>query len=125
MTCSIIPLFKAYFTEGKNVNDTDTLLQLGIEIGLSAIEVGELLSSDAYAADVQEDIQKAQALGINGVPFFVINDKYGISGAQPKELFGETLENAWKEQPKPSIITINSQDNDSCTGDGCEVKSGH
>ena len=114
-------LFRAYFTDGKDISDNNTLLQLGIDIGLSAVETGELLNSDAYAADVHADVVKAQMLGVNGVPFFVINDKYGISGAQPKELFGEALEKAWTEQAKPSIVTLNSKNNESCTGDGCEI----
>lgn len=118
-------LFKAYFTDGKDINDNNTLLQLGMDIGLSAVETGELLNSDAYAADVHADVAKAQLLGVNGVPFFVIDDKYGISGAQPKELFGEALEKAWAEQAKPSIVTLNSEINESCTDEGCEIAVGN
>jgi protein disulfide-isomerase len=114
-------LFEAYFTDGKDVNDNNTLTQLGIEIGLSAIETGEMLNSNAYEAEVNADVQRAQMLGISGVPFFVINDKYGISGAQPKELFSEALNKAWEEQVSAGIVTLNDKNGGTCTDDGCDV----
>jgi predicted DsbA family dithiol-disulfide isomerase len=114
-------LFKAYFTDGKDVNDYNTLTQLGMEIGLSAIETGEMLNGSAYEAEVNADVQRAQMLGISGVPFFVINDKYGISGAQPKELFSEALKKAWDEQASAGIVTLNDKNDGACTDDSCDV----
>lgn len=98
-------LFKAYFTDGKNIGDHDTLIQLGIDIGLGATEVGQMLNSDAYANEVDEDIYTAQQYGIRGVPFFIINNKYAVSGAQPDETFLGALKQAWSEM-KPVLTNI-------------------
>ncbi len=80
-------LFKAYFTEGKNIDNISTLVQLGFEIGLDAEETKTILESDQYATDVHQDIYEAQQVGVRGVPFFVFNRKYAISGAQESETF--------------------------------------
>ncbi len=88
-------LFHAYFTEGKNIADHNTLMQIGMEIGLRAVETGEMLNSTAFADDVRHDIQAAEQLGIQGVPFFLLNGQLGISGAQPVELFADGLQQAW------------------------------
>lgn len=103
-------LFKAYFTDGKNVDDTDTLIELGTSIGLNAEEVKQTLATDAYADAVKHDIAEAQYLGIKGVPFFVMNSKYGVSGAQAVPVFTQTLEKAFEEwdaeQAKPKLDII-------------------
>lgn len=75
-------LFYAYFTEGKNLSDVATLKELGKEIGLSEIEINEALSDTMYVQKVDGDTKEAQALGARGVPFFVVNRKYAIAGAQ-------------------------------------------
>ena len=87
-------LFKAYFTEGKNIADRGTLTEQGVAIGLDANEMKQVLSTNAYADAVKHDIDEAQQLGIRGVPFFVFDEKYAVSGAQPVEVFLETLEKA-------------------------------
>ncbi len=101
-------LFKAYFTEGKNIADHATLTQLGTAIGLNETETKQTLASEAYAEDVKHDIAEARYLGIRGVPFFVMNGKYAVSGAQMVPVFAETLEksyNEWQtENPKLTII---------------------
>jgi len=84
-------LLSAYFIEGKNIGDTSVLIELGKAIGLTEVDVNEALSNSLYAEKVVADIQEAQNLGITGVPFFVINRKYGISGAQPVDVFLENL----------------------------------
>jgi predicted DsbA family dithiol-disulfide isomerase len=89
--------FHAHFVEGLQINDRATLVHLATEIGLDASEVEMALASDSYADDVRTDESLAQQLGITGVPFFVIDEKYGISGAQPTEVFQRTLEQAWNE----------------------------
>jgi len=109
-------LFKAYFTEGKNIDDNGTLLQIGISIGLNEEEVKETLTTDAYAEAVQEDERKAQTINVRGVPFFVFNDKYVISGAQSPEVFLETLEGVWEEFKKDAS-TISEGDSCSLNGD--------
>lgn len=87
-------LFAAYFTEGKDFGDHATLLALGKEVGLAENEMTAALASDDYAYKVNQDIQEAAELGIRGVPFFVFNRQYGVSGAQPVEVFVKTLETA-------------------------------
>ncbi|MFD0763666.1 DsbA family oxidoreductase [Mucilaginibacter lutimaris] len=103
-------LFKAYFTDGKNMDDVDTLAELGASIGLSADEVKQTLATDAFADNVKHDIAEAQYLGIQGVPFFVMNNKYGVSGAQAVPVFTQTLEKAFgewhDEQNKPKLDVI-------------------
>jgi len=69
----------------------DELVELGAEVGLDAQAAREALDSGRFAAAVQADIAQAQAYGINGVPFFVIDGKYGISGAQPAEVFAQAI----------------------------------
>ncbi len=112
-------LFKAYFTDGKNIDDQQTLIQLGTQIGLNAAEIKQTLESAAYADDVKHDIAEAQYLGIQGVPFFVMNNKYGVSGAQAVPVFEQTLEKAFdewqKETAKPKLEVI---EGDSCGPDG-------
>lgn len=93
-------LFKSYFTEGKNIDDLETLLQLGEEIGLDKNELKSILEGNQFAEDVQKDIYEAHQVGLKGVPFFVYNNQYGISGAQPKELFEQTLQQAYDEWKK-------------------------
>jgi len=113
-------LFKAYFTDGKDISNHNTLLQIGIDIGLRAVEVGEMLNSDLYASAVKHDIAQAEELGIRGVPFFAVNNSYAISGAQPKEVFTQTLEQAWHEYTQASVA--NSMEDGICTTDGaCAV----
>ncbi len=86
--------FHAYFTEGKDISDHTFLLEAGIEIGLDKNEVKEVLDSDLFALEVEQDVHEASQLGIRGVPFFVIDRKFGISGAQPVDVFIDTLNKA-------------------------------
>jgi len=90
-------LFKAYFTEGKNIADHETLTTIGASVGLDADEISQVLNTNAYADAVKHDIEEAQELGIRGVPFFVMNEKYAVSGAQPTEVFLQTLEKAFED----------------------------
>ncbi|WPU66862.1 DsbA family oxidoreductase [Peredibacter starrii] len=85
-------LLKAKFTEGKDIGDTEVLKLLGIELGLDQKELDELFSGNRFVTDVREDEEIATELGIRGVPFFVFNKKYGVSGAQPVEVFSEILD---------------------------------
>ncbi|MGV0919422.1 DsbA family oxidoreductase [Empedobacter falsenii] len=112
-------LFKAFFTEGKNVSDTDTLIQLAKEIGLEKNEISAAFTDDIYAYQVKNDINEAIQLGVTGVPFFVLDRKYGISGAQPSDVFSNTIEKAFEEwklnQTKTNLDIQNGQ---SCSIDG-------
>lgn len=93
-------LLSAYFSEGKNISDHETLKELGREIGLEVDDVSAMLDSERYGAEVRADEQMATEMEITGVPFFVINERYAISGAQPVELFVETLHKVWAEENK-------------------------
>lgn len=115
-------LFHAFFTEGKSIADIDTLTQLGVEIGLDATELQVAFTDELYAYQVNQDIQEARQIGVNGVPFFVFNRKYAISGAQPPQAFLETLRKSFDEwqklNPQPKL---NIQQGNSCSIDGvCE-----
>lgn len=90
-------LLRAYFTEGHNVDDAATLARLGAEVGLDAEAIQLALSTDAYAEDVRHDEYQARQIGVRGVPYFVFDDKYAVSGAQPTELFQEVLDKVWEE----------------------------
>lgn len=114
-------LFNAYLTEGKNVNNWDTLTQIGLEIGLESQKIEQLVNTNKYTKEVRQDQQEAQTLGITGVPFFVFDNKYAVSGAQPTEVFLKTLEKTWAEGDFLSQIEIeNTTQINSCTIDGCE-----
>ena len=89
-------IFKAYFTEGKDVSEIETLVELGTNVGLDETEIRNMLASNQYKDAVQNDIMEAQQIGVRGVPFFVLDRKYAISGAQPNEVFRDTLEKAWE-----------------------------
>jgi predicted DsbA family dithiol-disulfide isomerase len=90
-------LMRAYFTEGEAISVWDTLVRLMEEIGVDPEEAREALRLERFAEDVREDEQLAGQLGIQGVPFFVLNRRYGVSGAQPPEILLDALEQAWNE----------------------------
>jgi len=114
-------LFKAYLTDGKNVNDLQTLTEIGLEAGLENNAIEQVLQSNEYAAEVKKDQEEAQAIGVTGVPFFVFDNKYSVSGAQSSDAFLQTLQKTWEEgnyNSKASLVnTINGN---SCGIDGCE-----
>ncbi|OJX77577.1 DsbA family oxidoreductase [Leifsonia sp. 71-9] len=91
-------LFKAYFVEGGHVGRVDDLADLAAEVGLDRAEALAALESEQYLADVREDQRTATEFGINGVPFFVIDGKYGVSGAQDAATFAQVLEQVWGER---------------------------
>lgn len=91
-------LFNAYFTEGAHLADGPTLVRLGSGIGVDAEEVERMLASTDFTDAVRADEAEAQELGISGVPFFVLDRKYGVSGAQSSDHFLNALEQAWKER---------------------------
>jgi predicted DsbA family dithiol-disulfide isomerase len=80
-------LLAAYFTQGKNIDDFDTLVQIGIAVGMEEKEIKEALQNNTYKSAVQDDIYEAIQIGVKGVPFFVFDEKYAISGAQETETF--------------------------------------
>lgn len=90
-------LFKAYFIEGKNIADHNLLAALGSDLGLDKTEVTQMLESNLFAEEVERDVYQAQHYGAKGVPFFVMNEKYGVSGAQSSEVFSQALEKSFAD----------------------------
>ena len=88
-------LFKAYFTEGKNIADHQTLITLAEGIGIDPTEAKSILESDKYANAVNHDIQLAQNINITGVPFFLFDRKFAVSGARETEVFLKALKQSW------------------------------
>jgi predicted DsbA family dithiol-disulfide isomerase len=90
-------LHRAYFTDQDSIFDHESLTRLAVDAGLDGDEVGKVLASDQYSDHVEIDEAMAQELGATGVPLFVIDRRYGISGAQPAEAITEALQHAWAE----------------------------
>lgn len=111
-------LLEAYFTDGKNVDAPETLLALGLEIGLNEAEIKEVLTSKKFDQKVEEDIYESRQIGVRGVPFFVLDRKFGISGAQADEVFDQTLQKAWDDYVKENPVLDIAQGNSDST---CEI----
>lgn len=111
-------LLRAYMTEGQAIGDHDVLVTLGREAGLDEQEVREMLGSDRYTAEVRQDEAAARELGISGVPFFVLDGRLGVSGAQPAEVLLGALNQAWTEHRKPALETY--AEGAACGPDGCD-----
>ncbi len=94
----VMRLFKAEFTDGLNLADHEVLADLAAELGLDREKAVAALATGAFEADIRADIAQAQAYGISGVPFFVFDNKYGISGAQPITAFRQVLDKAWQDR---------------------------
>jgi len=113
-------LLKAHFTDTLHLGDRQVLADLAAEAGLDREEALRVMEEGEYADDVREDEREAGRLGIRGVPFFVINRKYAVSGAQPSEVFLEALSKAWEED-KPLTVLGGSPEGAVCTDDGCSM----
>ncbi len=108
-------LFAAYYTDGKNIADIASLVDIGERVGLNGIEINTMLQSDEYVNEVQLDQIYAQQIGVQGVPFYVFNDKYAVSGAQPTDVFAQVLNKVWEEE-KPVMEIVSA--GEFCTPDG-------
>ena len=111
-------LLRAYFVEAANVADHETLSRIATEVGLDEVAVKDVLTSDRYADEVEDDIRQAVSYGATGVPFFVIDQKYGISGAQPVDTFRQVLDRAWADA-HPAIDVVGGAD--ACGPEGCAI----
>lgn len=115
-------LLSATFTEGKPISDAATLTELAVEAGLDRDEVTEVLAAGTYTAEVRADERQAQDYGITGVPFFVIDGRYGVSGAQSPEALGGALEQAWRERsPLVPVGGADAGEADGCEDGSCSV----
>lgn len=93
-------LYRAHFSEGRNIADGDTLIEIAEELGMNAEDVEDVLESGEYTDAVRSDFRDAGTLGIQGVPFYVVGGKFGLSGAQPPEVFAETITRALDEMAR-------------------------
>ncbi|WP_066909697.1 DsbA family oxidoreductase [Millisia brevis] len=111
-------LLATYFSEHGNPADRDTLRAAAVGVGLDAARVDQVLDGDAYTDQVDADIAQARAFGATGVPFYVIDNKYGISGAQSTEVFSDVLGRAWQESHLP-VTLVGQGPAEACGPDGC------
>jgi predicted DsbA family dithiol-disulfide isomerase len=115
---------QAYFSEGEAVGDREVLARLAVEVGLDADEVDEVLGSDRFADHVRADEAAAEELDITGVPFFVLDRKFAVSGAQDTEVFARAIERAW-EKSRPALEVIGAEGavdaGDDCADGSCAV----
>ncbi|CAB4701421.1 MAG: thioredoxin domain-containing protein [Actinobacteria bacterium] len=115
-------LLAAYFLRAEDVGDHGVLRAAALEVGLDAARVDAVLASQEYADDVAHDIAQARAYGATGVPFYVVDGRYGISGAQPVEVFTATLERAWSDaHPAVQLVGGVATGADVCGPDGCSI----
>lgn len=116
-------LLHAYFVEGKLLSDHEILLSIAASVDIDSVRAREVLGNvDMYANEVRDEEMRAHQYGATGVPFFVINEKYAISGAQPTELFVSALQQVWEEEaPKPKLEKIGLDSGTVCTDDGCAI----
>lgn len=113
-------LFKAYFTDNKNIGDSEVLINLAASIELDKQEAADYLASDKGIEQVKADILEAQKMKVSGVPFFVIDRTYAISGAQPINMFAQTLRQAYAEKKEKELETAKSNpDAGTCDTDSC------
>jgi predicted DsbA family dithiol-disulfide isomerase len=113
-------LLAAYFARGESMSDHAVLRSVAVDTGLDPDRVDAVLASEEYADAVRSDIEQARAYGATGVPFFVVDQRYGVSGAQPSEVFSQLLERAWAER-HPAVELVGRPGADACGPDGCAV----
>lgn len=112
-------LFRSYFTDGKNIDDYQTLTALGKEIGLDTTALQTALENGSYADNVRADIHEAGQVGVRGVPFFVFNRKYAISGAQETNAFLGALQKSFDEwRTANPEVRLEVTEGQSCNADG-------
>ena len=109
-------LLQAYFTHSKNIDDKETLLKIAVSRGLDLQETEEALTLGRFSQAVREDEAAAQNIGVRGVPFFVFNGKYAVSGAQSEETFLQVLKKVGDEELESNAVNSNN----SCSTEGCD-----
>jgi predicted DsbA family dithiol-disulfide isomerase len=114
-------LMAAYFVEGRPIGDREVLAELATEVGLDEATVREVLASGTFGDAVRHDEQEARQLRITGVPFFVIDRAYGISGAQPLELIASALRRAWTDSHSLQMVPVGGDAGVECTDEGCDL----
>ena len=113
---------KAYFSEGKNLADHHTLLALIEELGLDVTKAKAILQSDDFKLEAKQEMQEGASVGVQGVPFFVIDRKYGISGAQEAGYFRQALQQIYEETKPVKKVEIKGEAGAVCDDETCEIK---
>ena len=111
-------LMRAYFTEGVAIGERAELVRLATEVGLDEAEVKGMLSSNGLANEVRADEARARAFGISGVPFFAIDERYGVSGAQPADVLLDVLQQAYLNG---QMVPSGGDDADACADGSCQI----
>lgn len=115
-------LMRAYLTDGDALGDVDVLVRLAADVGLDEHAARRALEGDAFAAEVRADEERAREFGISGVPFFAIDERYGISGAQPPEHILDALRQAWSEAAPAAVADAPGTDPAAdCTDGSCAI----
>lgn len=114
-------LLKAHFLDYEKVSDVEVLASIAEQVGLSADEARQVVEGSEFAKEVLEDIEVARQIGVRGVPFFVVNDKYAVSGAQPQQVFEEVLQKVAEEAGVKPKLQMFGSDSNVCGDDGCEI----
>ncbi|MDQ1680055.1 MAG: hypothetical protein QOI42_914, partial [Frankiaceae bacterium] len=112
--------YSAYFVDNRSLFADDEVVAIAVSAGLDADEVREVLAGSGYADEVATDIRDARALGISGVPFFVADRRYGVSGAQPADVLLAMLERAWADAHPVELIGA-ADDDAACVDGSCAV----
>ena len=114
-------LLQATFAEGEPIGDREALLRLGVEAGLPADEAAAVLDGDAYAADVRADEEQAMDFGISAVPFFVLDRRFGVPGAQAPDVLLQALQRAWEKASTTLQPVVDTPQARGCEGDSCAI----
>ena len=117
-------LFAAYLSEGEAVGEPATLQRLATDVGLDDVEVADVLAGDAYRDAVRADQRQASAYGIRGVPFFVLDGRLGVSGAQPAEVLRRALDQAWATAEPLTLVSTGAHAGhaaDACADGSCAL----
>ncbi|WP_282137718.1 DsbA family oxidoreductase [Rossellomorea aquimaris] len=114
-------LLQAHFTLSKHIGDKETLVGLAEQAGLDAEESLAVLNGQEFTRDVRTDEEEARQIGVQGVPFFVINRKYAISGAQPSDVVLSSIQKVWEEENQPASLQPLGTDGMACDENGCDV----
>ena len=113
-------LLAAHFEQGCDIGDPETLVAVAASVGLDAGESRDVLLSKRYTDDVRADIAEARQIGVTGVPFYVFEDQYAVSGAQPSEVFVDVLRQVWT-MTRPQLVTLGGPvDGEACGPEGCD-----
>ena len=115
-------LFKAYFTDGKNTADHFTLIQIGKELDMDETEIMDVFNNHTYSDEIKQDIMEGQKIGVRGVPFFLLDGKYAVSGAQESEIFLQALMKSYNEFQMSNHTKMTHVDDEKiCGPDGCDT----